>query len=198
MTLTLRLTITTWRYKTRFYDTYRPTCYGDPLVIPSRTQNRSKWACMYLRSAFFKIDFEMCLTADARRLPFWAMEKGDTRYPRWYVYAHWTSITVYSFNPKAKSNHTGFSYNFSLHSYHLFPGVGLLTVVDVQSTDCWSIDRCEETGDTYASTWYGEPLVIPSRNQNRSKWTRKYHCFLHNHHFVFAFYGYKSVVELRS
>ena len=112
MTLTLRLTITTWRYKTRFYDTYRPTCYGDPLVIPSRTQNRSKWACMYLRSAFFKIDFEMCLTADARRLPFWAMEKGDTRYPRWYLYAHWTSITVYLLNTKANSNHTGFHITF--------------------------------------------------------------------------------------
>ena len=144
MTLAWSFTITTWRYKTRFYDTYASTWYGEPLVIPSTNQSRSKLTRKYLRSAFFKIDLEMCLTADARRLPFCTMGKGDTRYPRWYLYAHWTSKTVYSLNPKAKSNHTGFSYNFSLHSYHLFPGVGLLTVVDVQSTDVQSTDSVKK------------------------------------------------------
>ena len=112
MTLAWSFTITTWRYKTRFYDTYASTWYGEPLVIPSTNQSRSKLTRKYLRSAFFKIDLEMCLTADARRLPFCTMGKGDTRYPRWYLYAHWTSITVYSFTPKANSNHTGFHITF--------------------------------------------------------------------------------------
>ena len=142
MTLAWSFTITTWRYKTRFYDTYTPTCYGDPLVIPCRNQNRSKWACKYLTTAFLKIDFRFFHNA-RYGAPMILLRRLCCEYfVGWYLYAHWTSITVYSLNPKAKSNHTGFSYNFSLHSYHLFPGVGLLTVVDVQSTEGISIDRC--------------------------------------------------------